>query len=177
MPLLIQLIPKTHKKDIEMKFQLGQRDYAKLAAELTTFSASARTSSGPRTTGGRTSTPTRQRTCPTWERAAGRLKAARAKARARKAKAKVKASGEASPLSLHRRLRRPRPLLQVVSRRRRRGTATGATSRATSSVTAKPSWRDSPSSRGLTARLAVLSKAKEKLATIGKKSKIYLKRR
>ena len=42
MPLLIQLVPKTHKKEIEMKFQLGQRDYAKLAAELTTFSNDAR---------------------------------------------------------------------------------------------------------------------------------------
>ena len=42
MPLLIQLVPKAYKKEIEMKFQLGQRDYAKLAAELTAFSNDAR---------------------------------------------------------------------------------------------------------------------------------------
>ena len=42
MPLLIQLVPKAYEKDIEMKFQMGQRDYSKLASDLTTFSNDAR---------------------------------------------------------------------------------------------------------------------------------------
>ena len=42
MPLLIQMIPKAYKHEIEMKFQMGQRDYAKLAADITRFSNDAR---------------------------------------------------------------------------------------------------------------------------------------
>ena len=37
-PLLIQLVPKSHKREVEIKFQMGQRDYAKMAADLMGFS-------------------------------------------------------------------------------------------------------------------------------------------
>ena len=42
MPILIQLVPKSHKKEVEMKFQMGQRDYATLARDITQFSNEAR---------------------------------------------------------------------------------------------------------------------------------------